>query len=240
MTFQTYPQNPKVIDRYVAYQSKYATNARESDKVFISLLRNMNATGSLLDIGCSTGNLLKLIAAELPHLALTGGDYSEQQIDQCKTDPSLQNITFKRMSITQLNNERDFDFVVTSATLYAFDDYGFQKSAEAIWKALKPGGTLISFDYYHPFPQDLAIIEKSDLFPLGNPLHFRSYASTGKTLQHVGFGKVEFQAFDIPIDLPFDPGKPIQTHTDALTNGKRVMFRGALSQPWCHLIATKR
>ncbi|MDP2323911.1 MAG: hypothetical protein Q8N51_07775, partial [Gammaproteobacteria bacterium] len=48
---------------YNAYQAKYAENIRESDKVLLRLVSDIvsragAASLSLLDIGCSTGNLL--------------------------------------------------------------------------------------------------------------------------------------------------------------------------------------
>lgn len=67
---------------YNAYQKKYAGQIRESDKVLIQLVREIaERSGSLeerfrlLDIGCSTGNLLLHLKHAFPSMELTGGSW---------------------------------------------------------------------------------------------------------------------------------------------------------------------
>src|SRR5262245_62084252 len=49
--------------RYDVYQDRYRNSIRESDKVLIEMIRSVveGRSASLLDIGCSTGNLLRHI-----------------------------------------------------------------------------------------------------------------------------------------------------------------------------------
>jgi len=65
--------------QYEEYQQKYVHTIRESDRVLIrmarELLGSLAADGrkpSVLDAGCSTGNLLRHLNAALPGLDLTG------------------------------------------------------------------------------------------------------------------------------------------------------------------------
>ena len=64
-TYREYVTDQAFLREYNAYQAKYAHEIRESDKVLIELVRAIvkghdNAEGRLrlLDVGCSTGNLL--------------------------------------------------------------------------------------------------------------------------------------------------------------------------------------
>jgi hypothetical protein len=119
------------------------------------------------------------------------------------------------------------------------DDEGFQKAGRCIFETLAPGGVFVCFDLFHPWEQDLAIVEKSRAFPEGLPLHFRSYASVTALLQKAGFAKMEFHPFQIPIDLPKPDLNQITTFTEKLADGSRLQFRGCLSQPWNHLVAVR-
>jgi hypothetical protein len=66
-------------------------------------------------------------------------------------------------------------------------------------------------------------------------------------LEASGFDEIHFKPFRIPIDLPAPPDgaasrrgfEALNTHTVRLENGERVMYRGALAQPWCHLVARR-
>ena len=65
-----------MLARYDDYQQRYRDSIRESDKVLIDLIREAAAgrPARLLDIGCSTGNLLRHIRRLVPGLDLHGGD----------------------------------------------------------------------------------------------------------------------------------------------------------------------
>jgi hypothetical protein len=55
---------------YDIYQKRYRDSIRESDKVLIELIRSVigGRSASLLDVGCSTGNLLRHVKRLLPAL----------------------------------------------------------------------------------------------------------------------------------------------------------------------------
>ena len=59
-------------------------------------------------------------------------------------------------------------------------------------------------------------------------------------LNNVGYLKSEFIPFEIPFDMEEPPHDgEVVSYTKKLIDGKRLMFRGALDQPWCHMIAHK-
>jgi 2-polyprenyl-3-methyl-5-hydroxy-6-metoxy-1,4-benzoquinol methylase len=105
-TYHDYVTDEKFLAGYNAYQAKYAGQMRESDKVMIRLIREVVAKRGdlgrplrLLDIGCSTGNLLLHLKRQLPNLALTGGDLAESSLDECRGNPELVGIDFVRRPI---------------------------------------------------------------------------------------------------------------------------------------------
>lgn len=243
--YRSYPDNESYIRDYIGYQQRYATRIRESDRVVLDIVAERIGVGSggqprLLDIGCSTGNLLRHLRRAFPQIALSGGDLSDLQVEACQKDPGLGGIAFRKMDIQALP-ESEYDLITANAILYGFDDAGFQDSIASIGRALKQGGSLIAFDYFHPWKQEISIIERSGSLPDGHPLHFRSYASTRKALEGGGFRDIDFRPFSIPIDLPKpDLGTDLmETYTVPTTDGQRLLFRGAIAQPWCHLVAIK-
>ena len=78
------------------------------------------------------------------------------------------------------------------------------------------------------------------LHPHGLRLVFRPMPSVVNDAKAAGFVSVDFHPFELPIDLPM-PGyeQEVTTYTVDRKDGSRGMFRGALFQPWCHMIAHK-
>jgi cyclopropane fatty-acyl-phospholipid synthase-like methyltransferase len=245
--YDAYPNDQFHMRDYVAYQQRYALKIRESDRVILDhiaedLRRRGNAAGcELLDIGCSTGNLLRHIKGAFPQLRLTGGELSEMQLEICRKDEELQGISFVRADLKALPTDRPYDIIVANAILYGFDQPAFEQCIASIAGALRPGGTLIAFDFFHPWKQEIAIVEKTGTFPGGHPLHFRSFGSTRPVLERCGLTQAQFTPFAIPIDLarpPLDTDH-VESYTVPTAAGERLLFRGAICQPWCHLVARK-
>jgi SAM-dependent methyltransferase len=244
--YDAYPNDAAHMKDYVAYQQRYAVNIRESDRVLLDLiatqLRQRKAAAgacTLLDIGCSTGNLLRHIKQAFPALRLAGGELSDMQLEICRKDPELAGIEFLRADLRSLPRERPYDMIVANAILYGFDQPSFAQCVASIAGALKPGGSLLAFDFFHPWKQEIAIVEKTGTFPGGHPLHFRSYGSTERVFKEAGFVGLEFRPFAIPIDLPrpaLDTDH-VESYTVPTRAGERLLFRGAICQPWCHLVA---
>lgn len=236
--FENYPNDPNHIPGYIAYQARYANNARESDKFIIELLRRHPSTERrLLDIGCSTGNLLRHIRHALPELDLTGGDLSDAQLLACRSDETLNGIAFEHMDIKKLPPD-SFDILIANAVLYGFGDADFAVAMASISRSLRPGGMMIAFDFFHAFDQDVDLVERSDNFPMGHPLNFRSFRTTKRHLIAASFSKFDFLPFNIPIKLAAKD-HPLQTRTVEAIDHPRLMFRGIIAQPWCHMIAYK-
>jgi ubiquinone/menaquinone biosynthesis C-methylase UbiE len=252
-SYEQYVTDDSFTEKYQEYQSRYAAEPRESDKVIIRLVRALVAeagaarTLKLLDIGCSTGNLLSHLKRHVPEVELAGGDMVPSILDECRRNPELGGIAFRTTNIVELGIEAEYDIITVNAVLYMLDDAQFAQSLANVARALRPGGALAVFDFFHEFKQDLAILEKSRSHPDGLMLHFRPQAQTTRVLEAVGFGKARYMPFEIPIDLARgqtaaanrDGFEDLNSYTVKDEAGARMLFRGTLFQPWCHLLAHK-
>jgi SAM-dependent methyltransferase len=245
--FQTF------TDRYNQYQQRYAAEPPERDKVLIRLIaeivsrRSSPQPLSLLDIGCSTGMFLKHLRDRVPNLTLTGADLAATAVADCRANPELQGIRFEVNDILNLTGSARYDIVVANAVAVYFENSVYDRSIAEVSKLLKPGGWYLAFEWLHAFQQDLKIIETSRSHPEGLEIHFRPYHVVRPIFKKHGFSSVEFFPFSIPIDLPRgktssdnrDGFEDLNSYTVPAETGDRLLFRGTLFQPWCHLVAQK-
>jgi SAM-dependent methyltransferase len=245
-TYKEYVASKDFYEKYSAYQRHYADSPRESDKVLIDLVRRIvTETGRdslrVLDVGCSTGNLLMHLRRNLPRLELTGGDLMAYVVEECRANDKLQGIHFELMDILDIPSARPFDVIIANAVLYLFEDEQLDRIVGSVAKALGSGGHFLAFDFCHDYPQRIQIIEKSSSHPEGLPIHFRPAEAFTRAFSAHGFSGAEYHPFRIGIDLhpSRNPGEELNTFTRQTTSGERLLFRGALFQPWCHIVARK-
>lgn len=244
-TYQEYVSDETFLAQYNAYQERYASTIRESDRVIIE---KVNAFVSqcdremprVLDIGCSTGNLLLHMHRMVPSAEYVGGDLALSSLEECKTNPDLADVTFSEMDILNLP-EASFDVIVVNAVVYMFDDEQYEKALASLCNGLREGGIIVMYDFAHPFAhQNLTIYETTVFRPEGLRLCFRPMPRVQSAAEQAGFSGVDFYPFEIPIDLE-KPGydEEVVTYTQTKQDGERLMFRGALFQPWCHIVMKK-
>jgi cyclopropane fatty-acyl-phospholipid synthase-like methyltransferase len=246
-SYSDYVRDEHLHDRYGAYQERYAQNIRESDRVLVELIAEALGDGSrsLLDIGCHTGNLLMHMRSRLPNARLSGGDMAASVIEAAQRDPRLEGIDLRVMDMLAI--EGMYDVIVANAVAVYFTIDEYDQAIASIAAALHEGGTYVAFEWLHPFPQELQIKETSRSHPEGLTINFRPYSQVEKILRRNGFRSVAFKPFEIPIDLErgatygdnADGFEDLNTHTVRTEDGQRLLFRGTLHQPWCHLVATK-
>lgn len=244
-SYQHYVTDEKFLADYNAYQAKYAGQMRESDKVIVDLIRQASAARvdrekrlRVLDIGCSTGNLLLHIKRLLPDLALFGGDLAVSSLEQCRHNPELAGIDFHQMNLLDLP-QSVCDIAIVNAVLYMMEDEQFARSLRSLSQCLSAEGHLIVFDFFHPFDQHLSIMERSRSHPDGLRLVFRPMADVARLLREAGFAEPQYRPFFLPIDLPRRDDGELVTYTVTTEDDLRIPYRGALSQPWCHMITRK-
>ena len=228
---------------YVAHQQQYRTTPRESDRVIFELLEREGLAerdAEVLDIGCHMGNLLYHLKQRFPRLRLTGADVVAEVISECHKDPALADVEFRTMNVLSLPVLPQVDCVIANALLGRFRDQDFERAWRGMYEVIRPGGIAVAFDWYHPFSQTLRIVEETPTHPDGLVIHMRSLADVRGLLERIGFSSVDSRPFELGIDLPLtSPTDALHTHTRTVGDGSRLQFRGALYQPWCHLVARK-
>jgi len=252
-SYHHYVKNEPFHEKYIKYQQRYREQIRESDKVILEMVRELLAGPfqgckvSCLDIGCSTGNLLFHLRRAFPDIELTGGDFAESQVESCRADKTLAGIQFEMMDMLNIEDQRIFDIVISNAVLYMFSDRQYSLAIKSVSKALSDNGRFLSFDFAHSYEQDIKIIEKSKSHPKGLDIHFRPYSKIRKVFEKSNFTNIDFRPFRIPIDLArgsvYKDGESgfedLNSYTVKTETGDRLLFRGSLYQPWCHMIAHK-
>jgi cyclopropane fatty-acyl-phospholipid synthase-like methyltransferase len=232
------------IRRYNTYQNKHKVQIRESDKILIDQVARLAGESRdvrLLDIGCSTGNLLFHLKNRVQGLRLEGADLASSSIEECRRDADLAGIEFNIRDICSLPQDDPYDIIIANAVTVYFDWETYRRSMTSVFGALKPGGAYLAFEWLHRFSvQDITITETSALHPDGLKIHFRPMAKVETILRECGFSDVVFEPFEMPFDLPF-PGydADVTSYTRKDEHGARLAFRGALYQPWCHMVARK-
>jgi SAM-dependent methyltransferase len=225
---------------------------RESDKKLIDLVRTSAAKRAggnppvLLDIGCSTGNLLFHLRSRVPGLNLVGGDISEPAIVECRNNPMLSGIRFELLDLLDLPPSA-FDLIVANAATCYLQTDAYEAAIRSVARALRPGGVYISFEWLHEFDQELQIVERYRGCPEGVSLFFRPIPRVRPMFERNGFEIPAFEPFKIPIDLKQgvtygsneDGFEDLNSYTIPTADGRRMIFRGALYQPWCFLTARR-
>lgn len=239
--YRDYVGDSAYMRTYADYQERYAEVPRESDRVLIDLVRrHAPDTGSLLDVGCSTGNLLRHLSRLAPRLELHGADMAADVIAACRADERLTGIEFHRLDMLDLELDRLFDVVTVNAALMFFTPEELGRALAQLGAIVEPGGHLIGFEYVQWFDVRLEIVETSRAFPDGLRFYFRGEREMRELLGAAGFAEVTFAPFDVPLDLP-RPENPadIGSWTRRTGDGIGLAFRHSLYQPWCHFVARK-
>lgn len=240
--YKDYVNDKKCLTEYESYQDRYTNSIRESDKKIIEKtgdwLQGKSKDVRVLDVGCSTGNLLYHLNIRYPDLELVGCDFAESSINKCKNNPKLKNIQFHISDVTKPIELGRFDIIIVNAVFFMMSDDDFAKGLLNLNKILKEDGLLVIFDFAHDFNQELKISEISKSKPLGLDINFRSKKKINLLLSNAGFSNLEFINFKLPIDLPLDKKNnqnQLNSHTIKSEDGERLIFRGILYQPWCHI-----
>ncbi len=239
-SYEHYVKDEAFLAYYNDYQKRYAGQIAERDKVLLGLVaEHIKGKGTLLDVGCSTGNLLLHLKRAFPDLDLTGGELAESSLADARANPELSQVEFRVMDMLAIPGRYDCIIANAVAVYFGWDEY--EKALASVARALKPGGTYIAFEWLHPYEdQDLEIHETTVSHPEGLKIHFRPYGKVARLATKVGLSDVEFHPFTMPIDLP-NPGYSgdAVSYTVPRDGGERMCFRGALFQPWCHAVAHK-
>jgi len=231
-------------ESYISYQRKYIDSPRESDKVILEMLeKQLGAqSASVLDVGCSQGNLLRHIRRKFPSLELFGCDLSQDEVDAAKeltTDED--NISFFCMDLAQPNSLEQYDCIVLNAILFSISNTDISLALSNLAKLVKKKGTVIVFDFFHTKAHNLMILEEvlvENGYHNNLEINFRNVYWFEERIRKHGLILESYHPFNIPVDL-VENEDSLTSFTTKTELGTRITFRGALAQPWSHLLLRK-
>jgi ubiquinone/menaquinone biosynthesis C-methylase UbiE len=136
------------------YDSLVAITTREAffKKLIVDKVANVKGN-NLLDVGCGTGTLTKLIAEKLPKHTVIGLDADQTALDisQKKVIGKDLNISFRQGFGQKMPfDENSFDIVVSSLFFHHLNSSAKLATLTEIRRVLKPDGTLIIADWGKP------------------------------------------------------------------------------------------
>jgi 2-polyprenyl-3-methyl-5-hydroxy-6-metoxy-1,4-benzoquinol methylase len=139
---------------------------------------------AILDIGCGAGGHdRKLI--DLGAKSVMGIDISEKMIEEAIKNNNTNNISYKRLSMNNLEEiDMKFDLVISSLAIHYIDDY--EGLCKKVYNLLNDGGYFI---FSHGHPMDSAVIlnnYENNYVVIDDKKYFliSDYNNEGKRISH--------------------------------------------------------
>ena len=98
----------------------------------------------VLDAGCGTGRVTRLLAERVPNGSVLGIDGSRQMVDEAEHQlADLGNrVHFRHVDLTELQLDQPVDVIVSTATFHWILDH--DALFDRLYRALRPGGRLVA------------------------------------------------------------------------------------------------
>jgi trans-aconitate methyltransferase len=183
-----------------------------------------DASFTIADIGCATGDLLHYIHSLFPKATLGGFDIQEELLAKARTEVPA--ATFVRFDLLKDLPTRKFDIVFMCGLHAAFDDP--HSWISKILQFLKPNGRAFVYGNFNPEPIDVLIKVRpsGSTGPYMANWNMVSQKTCSSILNEQGF-KTNFTHFQIPIDIPKNAENPLRTWTFRYEDGTRGTINGA-------------
>ena len=190
----------------------------------------LNYTGSVIDIGCASGEFLHFIRKYNPEANLYGVDFSKNLIEYARRN--VKAIFYQGTVLDgHLLAENSYDKTFMSGVLCSLDSFNTCFNNLINWT--KPGGTLYITEMFNPYPLDVHIQFKE---PTDTRYEINwnvfSQESVSKYLE--GNPKVKsfkFIKFGIPIDLP-KQNDPVRSWTIYTKEGREIINGIGVIEPF--------
>ena len=204
---------------------------KELFKQAAALIETLGAPdgGSLVDVGCATGEFLFYLRGRFPALgAFAGLDISPKMLDQAAA--ALEGVDFAQYSL--LSGQpfgRRFDIVTCLGVFHLFDD--IRDPLRAVLGLVKPGGVAV---IYAPFNDDpIDVVSRHRRSQAGEApweigWNIVSKATVERELEQTGLAlDVSWNRFRLPFAIERAPGDPMRTWTVAMGDNPFQTVNGA-------------
>ncbi|MHA1839136.1 MAG: class I SAM-dependent methyltransferase [Candidatus Ranarchaeia archaeon] len=118
-------------------------------KKFVNKLKKYNPKGTITDVGCGPGYLLKILRQAFPNNQLMGIDVSTEMIERARdnlsSDTANAHVVFRQGNAVSLPLEDSTqDFLVSTLSLHHWSNP--KQALNEFYRVLKPGEQLLIFD----------------------------------------------------------------------------------------------
>jgi trans-aconitate 2-methyltransferase len=166
--------------------------------------RNWKGNEIVVDAGCGSGRLTKMLSIKVPFGKVFAVDSDLSMITLAKQNLKTTSIQFIKNDISEIKLADNVDVVFSNAVLHWIVDH--KKVFERFWHILKPGGQLLiqcggygnllntisifskvrkSIEFYKYFCND----KEEDIW--NEPWYFATKEDTEKILQKIGFQNIQ-------------------------------------------------
>jgi trans-aconitate 2-methyltransferase len=163
---------------------------------------------TVLDAGCGSGRVTRMLADRLPAGRVIGVDASPSMVERARSALRPQD-TVVRADLSELELEEPVDAVFSNAVFHWISDH--DTLFRRLHAAMRPGGRLIAqcggegnVDFLRAAARDLAAAEPyaRHLQPLPEPWNYAGPGETARRLEASGFDRVETSLDPWPVTPP--------------------------------------
>ncbi len=141
-------KNPSKVDLNAFYYQEHSQPQFERAQELLNLL-TLDASSSVLDVGCGYGNIIAEISQKSPKGRCIGIDASADMVKLAKENfpnSRFPNLKFKQVKAEEIDfKENSFDAVICFSCLLWVREP--KKAISLMYKCLKPGGVLLILTY---------------------------------------------------------------------------------------------
>ena len=134
----------EIIKRNFSRYAKYYDNYSDiQDFCGLRLISKLNSDGfgSILDVGCGTGNYTRLLREKFPLAKIKDIDISGEMIEIAREKLRNERIEFIIKDAEKINSKDPFDLISSNVSFQWFVD--LEKTLLNYKEVLKPGGTIL-------------------------------------------------------------------------------------------------
>ncbi|MFN8574824.1 MAG: ubiquinone/menaquinone biosynthesis methyltransferase [Gemmatimonadaceae bacterium] len=148
------PMFDVIAPRYDQFTRRFSfgMDRRWKSAVLTQAIAALPAGGQAVDVACGTGDLAYAMAAARPGATVTGIDLSARMIDEAERRPErpqCPNVSFAVGDLMQLQlPDASADVVTAGYALRNVPDW--QGGLRELARVLRPGGCLLTLDFYRP------------------------------------------------------------------------------------------
>jgi len=142
----------------------------------------------ILDVGCGTGALLRLLCERLPQADLTGVDASPEMIRMAAaSNPAPERLRFVQGTAEELPfPDSQFDLVLSTISFHHWADQ--QRGLREVARALAPGAPFVLADHFATLPQRVFFLTPERRKRFHTPLEIEGMLVSAGLVEHKWHG----------------------------------------------------